>query len=100
MNSFFSSHIVFSCLLVWISFASLVTFVFFVFDKLKSLRKNQDRISEKTLLWLCVWGGSLGALGGIYILRHKSKHFYFPLIAWQSVILQILILSVSYVHFI
>lgn len=35
------------------------------------------RISEKTLFGIALLGGSAGTWAGMYIFRHKTKHWYF-----------------------
>lgn len=42
-------------------------------DKKKAI-KNAYRIPEKNLLIICVLGGSLGMLTGMYKFHHKTKH--------------------------
>jgi len=42
-------------------------------DKKKSI-KNAYRIPEKNLLFICILGGSLGMLIGMYKFHHKTKH--------------------------
>lgn len=35
------------------------------------------RISEKTLFLVSILGGSIGTWAGMYLFRHKTKHWYF-----------------------
>ncbi len=42
-------------------------------DKVKA-RKNHWRIPERTLLTVAAIGGSLGAVLGMNLFRHKTKH--------------------------
>lgn len=42
-------------------------------DKKKAIKKAY-RIPEKNLLFVCVLGGSLGMLIGMYKFHHKTKH--------------------------
>ncbi len=70
---------------------SLVTFVMFAVDKRLSHNEHKRRIPESALLSFCAFGGSLGALTGMYLLRHKtdfSTKFHFALTAWISLALQ------------
>ncbi|SCZ78986.1 MULTISPECIES: DUF1294 domain-containing protein [Pseudobutyrivibrio] len=45
-------------------------------DKQKAIR-NQWRIPEKTLFLISAIGGSIGTFVGMYLFRHKTKHWYF-----------------------
>lgn len=45
-------------------------------DKAKA-RAHQWRTKEATLFLVCAIGGSLGTCLGMYIFRHKTKHWYF-----------------------
>lgn len=47
-------------------------------DKSKA-RRHAWRISEKTLFLVSILGGSLGTWAGMYLFRHKTKHWYFVL---------------------
>ena len=42
-------------------------------DKIKA-QNNLWRISERTLMLTAALGGSVGALIGMYLFRHKTKH--------------------------
>ena len=52
------------------------TFAAFAIDKIHAI-EGKSRIRILTLLGLAFMGGSVGALLGIYILRHKTKVDYF-----------------------
>ena len=45
-------------------------------DKRRAIT-NQWRIPEKTLFLISAIGGSVGTLAGMYMFRHKTKHWYF-----------------------
>ncbi|MBQ9888857.1 MAG: DUF1294 domain-containing protein [Bacteroidales bacterium] len=51
---------------------NLLTFIIFGVDKRKA-RKRKWRISEETLIWLSIIGGSIGALVGMSFSRHKTQ---------------------------
>ena len=55
---------------------NLVALVVYGVDKRRA-KKGQWRISEKTLFLLPLAGGSVGAIAGMYLFRHKTKHWYF-----------------------
>lgn len=48
-------------------------FAAFGLDKRRA-RIKRRRIRERTLLMLAALGGSAGALAGMYVFRHKTKH--------------------------
>ena len=51
---------------------NLLTFVLYGTDKAKA-KKNKWRISEAVLLTAAFLGGSLGALLGMQLFRHKTR---------------------------
>ena len=55
---------------------NLIAFIIFGVDK-KRAKRHEWRISEKALFLSALLGGSLGALLGMYLFRHKTKHWYF-----------------------
>ena len=58
---------------------NLVSFALYGLDKLKA-KKGLWRIKESTLLLVAALGGSLGALLGMEIFRHKTKHWQFKVL--------------------
>lgn len=77
---------------------SIIAFVLYFTDKKKAQRKKW-RIKESTLLSLGLFGGAIGALAGMKLFRHKTKHWYFWTVnfiglAWQSVLMFFLVKSV------
>lgn len=68
-----------NALLIYYLFGiNAITFALYGIDKLKS-KKGWWRIPEKTLLMFAVIGGSMGALCGIQLFHHKTKHKKFYL---------------------
>lgn len=63
-------------LLWYLAAVNLVTLALYGIDKAKA-RRGKWRIPEKTLLLLPLLGGSVGALAGMHLFRHKTKHWYF-----------------------
>lgn len=67
----------------WLAVINLLTFFAFGVDKWKAKRKVKKesvrRIPEKTLLMLAAIGGSVGALLGMRVWRHKTLHRVFRL---------------------
>lgn len=63
-------------LLCYLVAVDLVAFILFGIDKRRA-RKHQWRIPERRLFALALAGGSLGALAGMYVFRHKTRHRLF-----------------------
>lgn len=61
-----------------------IVFGVFGYDKF-SAKKHQQRISEKTLLILTFFGGTIGAAIGMLVFRHKILKKSF-LLKWGSVV--------------
>ena len=67
---------------------SVFTFLLYGIDKWKAKREKW-RIKEKTLLISSVFFGSVGALLGMKVFRHKTKHTYFWVINYTCLVIQI-----------
>ena len=65
-------------LTIYLVFINVLTFLLYGIDKWKA-RRGKWRIPEETLIWLAIVGGSIGALLGMYLFRHKTKHKKFTL---------------------
>ena len=63
-------------LLVWLAVINLLTFIVYGADKRRA-RKGKWRVPDKTLFLLPLLGGSIGALLGMRVFHHKTKHWYF-----------------------
>ena len=79
---------------IYLALITLATFIVFGVDKLKA-KRGSWRISEATLLLMCIIGGSLGGLAAMYVFHHKTLHKKFtlgvPLILAAQVIIGVLI---------
>mgnify|MGYP004572490803 FL=1 len=79
-------------LLVWLAAVNVVTFAVYGIDKAKA-KRGAWRVPERTLFLLPLLGGSLGALLGMKVFHHKTKHWYFvwgiPLILLAQIALAI-----------
>ena len=58
-------------------------------DKWKA-RKGAFRIPEATLFIIAIIGGSIGSILGMYLFRHKTRHWYFVYGMPAILILQLL----------
>lgn len=65
-----------SLMMYYLLAVNVVAFAAFGIDKYKA-KRGLWRISEATLLLLAVVGGSIGALMGMRIWRHKTQHAKF-----------------------
>lgn len=63
-------------LLIYLLIINAVSWLFMLADKQKAIRKAW-RIPEAALLFLAAVGGSLGALLGMKMFRHKTLHLKF-----------------------
>ena len=83
-------------LILYLLLVNASGFLLILVDKLKA-KKNLWRIPEATLFLVAAMGGSVGSLVGMYLLRHKTKHFHFilgmPLIFAVQVMAVILIMG-------
>ena len=60
-------------LLIYLLLINALALLLMLADKRKA-RKNAWRIPEATLMGVAALGGSLGALLGMQLFRHKTKH--------------------------
>lgn len=63
---------------IWLLILNLAAFAAFGLDKYKAIHK-QYRIPIHVLFTLAILGGSVGALIGMYLFRHKTNKLYFKL---------------------
>lgn len=62
--------------IIYLIIVNLVAFALYGADKSKA-KHGKWRISEKTLIGIAVIGGSVGAILGMYVFHHKTRHWYF-----------------------
>ena len=74
---------------------NLLTFLAFGIDKWKA-KRGRWRVPEATLMMMAALGGSVGALLGMRVFRHKTQHKKFtigvPLILLVQIALAVFIL--------
>lgn len=73
-----------------LSVINLTAFVVMIMDKRRSMRSgNIERIPEGILFFLATAGGALGIYTSMFLLRHKTRKWYFqigiPLLVGQNV---------------
>ena len=83
-------------MLLYLLIVNAAAFALMLADKIKA-KKNAWRIPEKVLFFAAIIGGSIGSLLGMYLFRHKTKHFSFifglPLILAIQVLAAVLIMG-------
>lgn len=81
---------------IYLFIINAIGFILMLVDKIKA-RKNLWRIPEKVLFLSAILGGSIGSLLGMYVFRHKTKHFSFilgmPLILAIQIVLAVIIIG-------
>ncbi|MBQ5961062.1 MAG: DUF1294 domain-containing protein [Firmicutes bacterium] len=71
---------------------SLIAFILYGVDKSRAVRKAW-RIKESVLLGLGLLGGAAGALLGMKVFHHKTKHWYFWAVNACGLVVQIAVLG-------
>ena len=59
--------------LIYFAAINVVTFFLYGIDKWKA-KRSKWRLSEATLIWMAVVGGSIGAWLGMKTWHHKTQH--------------------------
>ena len=55
---------------------NILAFILYGIDK-KRARDHTWRISERMLIGIALIGGSVGAIVGMLLFHHKTRHWYF-----------------------
>lgn len=58
------------------------------------------RIPEKTLFFVSIMGGSIGTWLGMYLFRHKTRHWYFVVGMPLILLMQAAAMVFYYCHFV
>ena len=67
---------VITLLLVYFIAVNIIGLFLMGLDKYKA-KKRLWRIPESTLFIMAIIGGSIGSILGMYVFRHKTRHWYF-----------------------
>lgn len=59
--------------LIYLAAINLAAFCAMALDKYRAIH-HRWRIPEATLMGIALVGGSIGAMLGMYLLRHKTRH--------------------------
>lgn len=62
--------------IIYLILMNLIGLFLMGLDKSKA-KRHAWRIPERTLFLASLLGGSIGTWAGMYLFRHKTKHWYF-----------------------
>ena len=82
-----------SIFLLYLLAVSIAAFILYGVDKSRA-KNGKWRISEDVLLGIAVIGGSIGAILGMIVFHHKTRHWYFRYGLWIILVLQIILVLV------
>ena len=76
--------------LIFLAAVSVIAFFAYLIDKAKA-KLGAWRVPEKVLLGLGFFGGAIGSLCAMKLVRHKTKHSYFWVVnilglIWQAAV--------------
>lgn len=63
-------------MLAWAGVVNLAAFLAMGADKGRA-QSGRWRVRERTLFLLALIGGSVGAIAGMWLFHHKTRHWYF-----------------------
>ena len=88
--------------LVWLVLVNILDFALMGVDKRRA-RRDALRVRERTFFLLALLGGTLGAILGMRLFRHKTKHWYFryglPVLLAVQVVLGVFFRRLAPFHF-
>lgn len=87
----------FDIIILYVVAVNVVSFIMMGVDKRKAI-KRAFRIPESTLFVLAIIGGSIGAIIGMHLFHHKTRHWYFlygmpVILALQIILVLVLVFS-------
>lgn len=85
-------------LIIYLIIVNVIAFLLMGFDKRRA-RKQLWRIPEKTLFGSAIIGGSIGAICGMQVFRHKTKHLSFQIGMPAILMIQIVLAVFLFIKF-
>lgn len=79
-------------IIIYVIGINLVGFLLMGIDKGRA-KLGRWRIRERTLFLVALLGGSVGSLTGMFLFRHKTKHFSFLVGMPAILLIQIALLA-------
>lgn len=83
---------------VYLLAMNLLAFVLMASDK-KKAKTGAWRVPEKVLFLSAILGGSIGAIVGMQVFRHKTKHWYFKYGMPAILIIQVVLAAFLWYYF-
>ena len=80
---------------VYLVIANIIGFCMMGIDKRRA-KRHEWRIPEKVLFLCSLFGGSIGTWAGMYLFRHKTKHWYFVVGMPAILILQVIAVGIGF----
>ncbi len=84
--------------LIFLAVMSVIAFILYGADKRKA-QKKAWRTPESVLLGFGFFGGAIGAIAGMNVFRHKTKHWYFWVVNVAGLLVQAALAALIYVKF-
>lgn len=84
-------------LICYLILINLIAFFLMGIDKRKA-RTGAWRIPEKTLFLSAILGGSIGAIAGMQLFRHKTRHQSF-VVGMPAILIVQILLAAAYFYF-
>lgn len=82
---------------IYLLIINVVALIAYAVDKFKA-QHNRWRIPEATLIIMAFLGGALGAFLGMYLFRHKTKHWKFRILVPLALVLWIAAIVLLYMN--
>lgn len=82
---------------IYLLIINVVALIAYAVDKFKA-QHNRWRIPEATLIIMAFLGGALGAFLGMYLFRHKTKHWKFRILVPLALVLWIAAIVFLYMN--
>jgi len=86
---------VLEAIVIYPAAVNIITFIMFGADKARAV-KGRWRISEASLILAALLGGSIGALAGMRVFHHKTRHRKFTVGIPVILVLQIVFMVLYY----
>ncbi len=76
---------------------NIIGIIIMASDKSKA-KHHAFRIPERVLFFVAIIGGSIGTWAGMYMFRHKTKHWYFVIGMPAILALQIALICILRIY--